>query len=285
MSRLSHSFSVEHAELYGVECAIVIHHLSFWIEQNHALNRNFHDGRTWMYQTQKEIAAVYSYLSEDTVRRTLKKLEEHEVIIKGNYNKTSFDRTVWYAFKNEEMFIIRRNRGMDSTKSPNQIGEIAEPIPYTKTHTKQKQQQASPDVVVTSHKNIYSCLEPLDIVIEVKVNLTHQYDEQRVKDGVEITEANKDKIITSYTAYLINACKKGLKLEKKENVEKINKDYAMKYDGLKQGKARVEAFTKHVEIIYEGYGNNVPFEYNTRGFKDKFKQALIKYNFTILEGD
>jgi hypothetical protein len=148
---LSHAFSKRFAEIYGVECAIIISHFQFWIEQNQAMNRNFHDGRTWMYQTQKEIAAVYSYWSEDAVARILKKLEEYEVIIKGDYNKSNFDKTTWYAFKNEEMFTKPRNRGIadnecetvkvekkplqdglaDTAKSRNRDRGIATPIPDT----------------------------------------------------------------------------------------------------------------------------------------------------------
>src|SRR5258706_235764 len=100
----SHSFCVEYAQTYGIECAILINHFLFWISQNKAMNRNFHDGRTWMYQTQKEIAAIYPYWSRDKVQDLLKKLEEHGIIIRGNYNRTSLDRTTWFAFKNEEIF-------------------------------------------------------------------------------------------------------------------------------------------------------------------------------------
>ena len=138
MSRQSHSFAVEHAELYGVECAILINHFQFWIEHNQAMQRNFHDDRTWMYQTQKEMAAIYPYWSEDTVFRLIKKLLDEGVLIKGNYNRTAFDKTSWYAFKNEIMFTKPRIRGMDSTTPRNQSREVAVPIPDTKTDTETK---------------------------------------------------------------------------------------------------------------------------------------------------
>lgn len=161
--RLSHSFSVELAEKYGIECAILISHFQFWIEQNQAMGRNYHDGRTWMYQTQKEIAAIYPYWSEDTVQRTIKKLEEHKIIIKGNYNKSSFDRTVWYAFENEEMFTKPRNRGIEKSKSNDPNRGIAPPIPDTNPDTKQSVVcAAEPPVaeppplkeIINSHKTI-----------------------------------------------------------------------------------------------------------------------------------
>lgn len=139
----NHSFDVEHARLYGVNCAILIYHIQFWIRQNQKMGRNFHDGRTWMYQTQKEIAAIYDYWSEDMVFRILKKLVDNGVLITGNFNKTQFDQTKWYAFKNEEMFTIPRNCGIelntntekDSADSKSPFRGIAEPIPDTKTDT------------------------------------------------------------------------------------------------------------------------------------------------------
>lgn len=118
---LNHSFSIEHAQDYGIECAILIHHMQFWIGQNQRMGRNFNDGRTWMYQTQKEIAAIYPYWSESMIQRFIKKLIDFGVIIKGNYNQTPFDRTVWYAFKNEEKFTILRNRIMEDTETHNEI--------------------------------------------------------------------------------------------------------------------------------------------------------------------
>jgi hypothetical protein len=137
MSRLSHSFSVEYAELYGVECAILINHFQFWIEQNQRTGKNFHDGKTWMYQTQKEIAAIYPYWSEDVVFKLMKKLEDLGVIEKGNFNRSAMDRTAWYAFKNEKMFTKPSNDGMETAKRRNANRQTTAPIPDTKQDTKE----------------------------------------------------------------------------------------------------------------------------------------------------
>ena len=133
--RLNHSFSVELAERYGIECAILIQHFQFWIEQNQAMGRNYHDGRTWMYQTQKEIAAIYPYWNRDKVQSLLQKLEDEGVLIKDNYNKSPFDKTQWYAFKNEEMFTKVRNRTIDKSERHNPISNTAQPIPDTNPDT------------------------------------------------------------------------------------------------------------------------------------------------------
>ena len=135
---LSHSFSVDFAELYGVECAILINHFQFWIRQNKKANKNFHDGKTWMYQTQKEICSIYPYWSEKSVQRNIQKLLNLGIIVKSNYNDTAYDRTCWYAFQDEEKFNITRNRVMDSTKSSIPFDDIESPIPDTNTDTKQQ---------------------------------------------------------------------------------------------------------------------------------------------------
>ena len=123
-----HSFCVDLAEKYGIIGAILIHHFQHWINHNKSLDRNEKDGRTWTYQTRKEIAAWFGYLSEDQVRRETDKLVEEGVLIKGNYNKSALDKTIWYAFVNEKMFT--------KGKSANSTGKSANSSLYTDTKRK-----------------------------------------------------------------------------------------------------------------------------------------------------
>lgn len=156
MSSFNHSFSVDYAEKYGIECAILITHFQYWIRHNQKLKRNLHDGRTWMYQTQQEISAHFPYWNRDSVNHHIAKLIKFGILKKGNYNKTQFDKTLWYAFENEEMFTKGQNCPMERENVPNPMGESAQPIPYTKTDAIQEQQQPltpSKDVVVVSHKD------------------------------------------------------------------------------------------------------------------------------------
>jgi len=104
MSTLHLSFSIEHAEKYGVDEAILIHHFQHWIEFNRTMKRNQYEGRTWTYQTQEEIAGHFTFWTRDQVQYLINKLVEKGVLIKGNFNKNKFDRTQWYSFENEKMF-------------------------------------------------------------------------------------------------------------------------------------------------------------------------------------
>lgn len=155
---LHHSFDIDLASQYGVEESILIHHFLHWIRFNKASNKNFHEGRTWMYQTLDDIANHFPYWSKDNVRDLIERLcngknrkskkEDQEfepVLIKGNFNKIPFDRTVWYAFKDENKFMIKTQKSNNYYERGNpqigngdlpksSVGEIPTPIPDTKTN-------------------------------------------------------------------------------------------------------------------------------------------------------
>lgn len=142
-----HSFDIDLASQYGIEEAILIHHFQHWIRHNKALNRNFHEGRYWTYQTLDEIEAHFPYLSKESVRAALHRLctgkgrrskkddvDFEPVLIKGNFNRTPFDKTVWYAFSNS--FYERETSQMEKGGLPDPNGQPPTPIPHTITNTK-----------------------------------------------------------------------------------------------------------------------------------------------------
>lgn len=210
--RVSHSFSVELAELYGVECAILIQHFQFWLEQNKALNKNYHENRTWTYQTQREIASIYPYWSEDKVHRLINKLVEFGVLLKGNFNKTPFDRTVWYAFKDEAVFLVPRNRGMEASESRDPKLETAEPIPDTKTYTTQENNNNKDDVVVVSLKNELKKLKASDSTIK---RFFQNYAIKLLTEAIDyIKSENEIGKLTNPIGLLTNILKDGFVPEK-----------------------------------------------------------------------
>jgi len=144
-----HSFDTNIATKYGIQEAIIIHHFQHWIKINKRLKRNCKDGRTWSYQTIEVIAAQFPYLSKSQVFDALerlrlgknrkskkKKLDFEPVLIKGNYNKHKYDRTIWYAFAAEDEFIKMEDPIDHIGKSQNADCHFPTTIPDTKTDTK-----------------------------------------------------------------------------------------------------------------------------------------------------
>lgn len=104
MTTVSYSFDLETSLKYGVFEAILIQHLAYWISYNRRRGVNFIEGRTWTFQTQEEISAHFPFWDRQQVNHLIAKLVDQGVLIKGNFNRKRWDKTLWYAFKNEEMF-------------------------------------------------------------------------------------------------------------------------------------------------------------------------------------
>lgn len=101
----TYHFDTKHAECYGVDEAIFINNLVFWIIKNRANDENFHDGRYWTYNTAQAYAELFPFWNEKKIYRIIDKLVEAGVIVKGNYNTSQRDRTQWIAFVDEAAFL------------------------------------------------------------------------------------------------------------------------------------------------------------------------------------
>lgn len=102
---MNHSFDIAHACAYGIHEAILIQNLQFWIVKNRANGRHEHDGRTWTYSSTKAFTELFPYMSTSAMRRTLLSLQTQGVILTGNYNSNQYNRTSWFAFADEAVFL------------------------------------------------------------------------------------------------------------------------------------------------------------------------------------
>lgn len=131
---MSFSFDERVACIYGVEEAIMIQHFQYWLRQNKANGNNLHDGKTWCWNSVEAITKYFPFWGPKTVRRVLESLKSKEVIVVSNHNKTSYDRTLWYAFADEAKFLdgIFSIGQMEKPKRENRSLEKGEPIPINK---------------------------------------------------------------------------------------------------------------------------------------------------------
>jgi hypothetical protein len=119
---MNHSFDVDHAVKFGVPAAIIISHLQFWIRKNEANKHHFYDGKYWTYNSIKAFTKLFPYWSKGQIERQLKKLMSANIVITANYNKSTYDRTVWYSFSDHFL------------KTGNGFLENGNTIPDKKTH-------------------------------------------------------------------------------------------------------------------------------------------------------
>ena len=136
---MNYNLDVDVACECGVNEAIIINNFQFWILKNRAGGSNFHEGRTWTFNTVKSLAVVFPFWSTSQIRTVINSLIKREILMVGNFNKVAYDRTVWYAFADEQKWVeplIKTNcqkSQMDLSKSSNGIVKIDKTIPDTKT--------------------------------------------------------------------------------------------------------------------------------------------------------
>ena len=120
-----YQFDSDIAEQYGVEEAIMIANLMYWIRKNEANGKHFHDGRYWTYNSIEAFVTLFPFWSKKQIRRILQSLVDKEVIVLGNYNSSTYDRTTWYAFGNSMLL----NGKIHLPKWENGSAQMGKPIP------------------------------------------------------------------------------------------------------------------------------------------------------------
>lgn len=98
---MEHAFNVNIAKEYDIDTALFLQHLKFWTFRNLANKKHIHDGLCWTYSTQEALSDIFPYWTRRQIQRVINNCINKELIIKGNYNKSSYDRTNWYALTNK----------------------------------------------------------------------------------------------------------------------------------------------------------------------------------------
>lgn len=119
-SGVSHGFDTGYAIAYGVDEAIMIKNLQFFITANANRGHNFREGRYWTYDKLEDFPKHFPYWTVKQIRRIIASLVEQEVIVRGEFNTEWSKRTSWYAFKDEKKFIV-------NTKPPKQPPQQTSP--------------------------------------------------------------------------------------------------------------------------------------------------------------
>lgn len=83
----------------GLNEAILLQKIHGWLQ----CTPKKHVGRSWIYNTYKSWHEQLPFMSEITIKRAVKNLIEKKIIITENFNKNSFDKTLWYSIDYEKL--------------------------------------------------------------------------------------------------------------------------------------------------------------------------------------
>ena len=125
---MKHIFDVDIALRYGVNAAVLLENIGYWIKRNEANGTNFYDGAYWTFNSRRAYKLLFPYMSERQIDTAFKKLIDDGVLKTGNYNKLAYDRTLWYALTKKGECILHFD-GMESREMCNGFEQNVEPIP------------------------------------------------------------------------------------------------------------------------------------------------------------
>lgn len=200
----------------GLNEALVLQQIHYWA----TMKLNLKDGYYWVYNTYEDWANQFPFMSKSTIGRVLRNLEKNKVVVVGNYNKLSFDKTKWYRIDYNELKKYEDNTSNDGFVEPvNDISKsnhddvklvssttserVNNTIDYTKTSTdikdivEPKAQQPSP---------IPKIIEYLNTVANKKfkpnTSATKKLINARLSDGYTLQEIKY--VIDNKTAEWLN---------------------------------------------------------------------------------
>ena len=118
-----HHFDPDIAERYGVNEAIILYNIAFWVDKNEKNEHNFFEGRYWTYNSTKAYKKQFPYMSERTIQRVIKKLIDEGVIMSGKFSSDSRDRTHYYTLTDYGASITTNSHVALRQNGVNNIGD------------------------------------------------------------------------------------------------------------------------------------------------------------------
>lgn len=150
---MHHMFNVKLAVDYSEKISIFLSNLAFWTIQNLANEKHIYDGHCWVYNSVQAFMKLFPYWTKKQCENIITAAVSEGLLIKGNYNHSKYDRTIWYAltpksmayfdeFLDENLIeplsdMIYPNGEMDFSKRENGFIRKGEPIPDINTDNKQ----------------------------------------------------------------------------------------------------------------------------------------------------
>ncbi|MDB8805043.1 hypothetical protein [Romboutsia sp. 1001216sp1] len=198
------------AEKIGLNEAIVIQQLHYWIMQNKRQKKNFYDGIYWTFNSfNKWQSDTFYFWSVRTLTRIFKKLEDEGILLVGNYNKKGYDRTKWYSinYKILNSKCCNNSLGqldtMDNDNLTSSLGQLdimdndnlTQPIPDTTQRLNTETTYISTtqsSAVVDTNKEFIESKTHLKLTNNMK-KIAQSWDKERLSKAIELFNLKEGK--------------------------------------------------------------------------------------------
>lgn len=235
------------AKVIGLNESIVIQQVHYWLEINRKAKINFHDGKTWSYNTyEKWQVENFDFWSVRTVRRVFTNLFDKGILIKGNYNLHKYDRKLWVTIdydKLDDLLTEYNNKNVENIEIPTegQNGHMSN------SNMCPNWPDGKGQVGHIQEDNLSSPIAETTTEISTEISFTTQQTEDKPL-VVETDELIK--LIESNTHLLLDS------KNKRDKVSKWNKDRLLK--AIEIFKQREGQYFTLLEKIYKDDKNFAP---------------------------
>lgn len=196
------------AKVLGLNEAIVVQQIHYWLEINRKAKKNFYDGRTWTYNTYDEWQEEnFDFWSTRTLKRIFTGLFDKGILLKGNYNTYKYDRTMWVSIDYNKLDEILA-KYEENVEIPTKC-QLVTMSDFNKVPTCH---YAKGQNVTMDNDNLSLTIPETTTETSTEISITTQSEQ-----NVPVAETNKE-LIESKTHLLLDS------KNKKDKVAKWNKD-------------------------------------------------------------
>jgi len=197
---------------FGVNGALFLQQLHFRIRGTRKA-KSMQEGRYWYFCTLEEwVNEDFPFWCQRTIQRIIDKLKEDGILIVGNFNKMSRDRTHWYTIDYARMWKIESGRERKSVPSGQSVhipsgqsvqttcGQSVQTITLRKNTTDPEKTQAPPSAPpatsITSAD--LAIVVKKDTTIAQKKKLERKFDTRETPPSVPDLEVYWRTLMTMY---------------------------------------------------------------------------------------
>lgn len=94
---MEHALNVKVATHFDTDTALFLQNIKYWTFKNLSNKKHIHNGLCWTYDSLDALCDAFPYWSRRQIERVINNCIKHGLLVKGNYNSTTYDRTCWYA--------------------------------------------------------------------------------------------------------------------------------------------------------------------------------------------
>lgn len=168
------------AKILGLNEAIILQQMHYWLQKSPKIR----DDRAWIYNSYGDWLEQLPFRSVDTIKRAINKLVADGLLIKGDFNRMSFDKTNWYTIDYETLkntLSAAQSMSAKCTDGSMQNAQIEEcnlhqPIPETNqrltTENKEsKKERPKFDAMIKDYTENADLIDALHEFIKMRITI------------------------------------------------------------------------------------------------------------------